>query len=214
MLKIQNIKREIISGAIVSIVLFFGQSIGLYLWQALLKFSINTYSGFIDGIYLNAALGQRNWIDFLSFSLLVYIIIYSLLKKSLKINEMINDIKIERQEKSEIKKRENQILKNYKAKAFLERHIQKFKFIVILMNITICFLSTTILFIIFIDLQLNTSFNQQINTLSPYIDEQKEELFKSKWALMKDRKDYEVIIKHLEKTASENNIKLPNLLVK
>ncbi|MFQ6599305.1 hypothetical protein [Flavobacterium sp. C3NV] len=214
MLKIQNIKREIISGAIVSIVLFFGQSIGLYLWQALLKFSINTYSGFIDGIYLNAALGQRNWIDFLSFSLLVYIIIYSLLKKSLKINEMINDIKIERQEKSEIKKRENQILKNYKAKAFLERHIQKFKFIVILMNITICFLSTTILFIIFIDLQLNTSFNQQINTLSPYIDEQKEELFKSKWALMKDRKDYEVIIKDLEKTASENNIKLPNLLVK
>jgi hypothetical protein len=58
-------------------------------------------------------------------------------------------------------------------------------------------------------LQLNTSFNQKLNALSPYIDEAQKEILVSKWALMKSKKDYLEIKSIMEDEAKKNNIELP-----
>ncbi|UOU98036.1 hypothetical protein MUU74_16265 [Chryseobacterium daecheongense] len=63
------------------------------------------------------------------------------------------------------------------------------------------------------DLNLNTSFNQRLNVLKPYIDSDQEELLISKWALMKNRNDFNKINKEMEDLAKKNKVILPENLI-
>ena len=53
--------------------------------------------------------------------------------------------------------------------------------------------------------QAEATFNRQINALLPYISIQQEREFKSKWATMNSRSDYENIMESLDKIAREKN---------
>jgi len=71
-----------------------------------------------------------------------------------------------------------------------------------------------LLFFVYYDLQLNTSFKQRITVLSPHISEQQEKELRAQWASMKSRKDYENINRALEDAAKNKEVKLPKLLLK
>ena len=66
-----------------------------------------------------------------------------------------------------------------------------------------------ITFIAFVDLQLNTSFEQRLNAIGPYITIDEEKQLRSNWALMKSRSDYEKIKNKLEAKANMASINLP-----
>lgn len=58
-------------------------------------------------------------------------------------------------------------------------------------------------------IRLNTSFQQRITILSPYISQSEAEMVKSKWASMQSVSDYELINKLLTDYANKHKVKLP-----
>lgn len=78
-----------------------------------------------------------------------------------------------------------------------------------------CLASLTILIVIylmagnFIELQLNTSFNQRLSVLSAKITDQQVKDLRAAWALMENRSDYEKLTTEMNSLAQEHHIKLP-----
>ena len=62
------------------------------------------------------------------------------------------------------------------------------------------------------NLQLNTSFEQRLDILSPFISDSDEEVFRSSWGLMNTREDYINIFDDFKLISGENNIVLPDSL--
>jgi hypothetical protein len=67
---------------------------------------------------------------------------------------------------------------------------------------------------VFVDLQLNTSFQQRTTVLSPIISDVKFKELRAEWALMKNRNDYLKINKEMDDIAKNNGISLPEPLLK
>ena len=80
----------------------------------------------------------------------------------------------------------------------------------------IMFLFTLICFSVsvFADLQLNTSFQQRLNALSPEISDFEYKNLKADWALMESPEDHKNIVLKMEEFAQKHKIKLPDLLIK
>lgn len=67
-------------------------------------------------------------------------------------------------------------------------------------------------FYVYTDIQMNTSFEQRMNAIRPYITEQDYLLMRSRWALMETRQDYDAIHNFIQKKAKAANIKMPRQL--
>ena len=65
----------------------------------------------------------------------------------------------------------------------------------------------------FVDLQLNTSFEQRLTVLNPAISEQEEEGLRATWASMRDRQDYLDLKGQMDRMAALNEIELPEPLL-
>lgn len=167
---------------------------------------------------MNAALGQRNWIDFLIWTAIVFSVFIYLFNLSMKTKSFLKHL----EEKERIKNLNEQELSEYLAnrKNKLENIINKnTKFITfftrhnwILLILTIFFMLMT-LFSSYTDLQLNTSFNQRLNAISPYINDHEIKILKSKWALMKSKQDFINLNSYLENLAKREEIILPENLL-
>ena len=66
---------------------------------------------------------------------------------------------------------------------------------------------------LFVELQLNTSFEQRLTVLAPHLPDQQMKEIRASWATMKTRHDYESINEGLEQLADENGVELPRLLL-
>jgi hypothetical protein len=62
--------------------------------------------------------------------------------------------------------------------------------------------------------QLNTSFDQRLTAISPYIDNLTEKKIKSEWALMKTADDFQVIDNQITSIGIKEKIELPPNLLK
>ncbi len=82
-----------------------------------------------------------------------------------------------------------------------------------IINILIIMTAIHLIFSAYADLQLNTSFNQRLNVLAPYIEEHDVKVLKSKWALMQNRADFEEINNYMETLAINKEIVLPKKLL-
>lgn len=187
-----TIKREIyISVVATIIVIMLIEPIIKWVWENLIWVSNTSFRFLTNQIYENASLGHRNYLDVL----ILFIIISSFL-----------GIVSGRYLYTTIKKKP--ILGKKKLSPKL------IKFINIFINIigitSIIFISTTI----FIDLQLNTSFQQRLTVLAPEISNHEHLDLLASWAKMQNRVDYEAIISRMEDLAQQNNIILPKLLLK
>ncbi len=216
----KNFKKNIVVNIFASIIVFiFIEPLFSLLWKFVLWISTNSYSSYIDSVYENAALGPRNWLDFLWFALLIVILILyssslvsklSTTLKKLKYEESLERIANEG-EKENLKKRYESVEKKIN---FITKHSSR---IIISMRIALVFgflVGFLNIFSAYADLQLNTSFTQRLKTIAPYIDEQKEEELNAKWSIMKSRKDFELIDYEVESIAANNKIKLPKKLLK
>ena len=160
-------KKSIVISLVASAVfLVFIQPIMLFIWEVLKKFSSATFDGLINGMYRNAALGQRNWIDFilLTISLTIGMSFFLIVMFNLKMK--VNDI----QEERKLKDLTNDDAKEqlFATKIALENKIAKPEKKLILLYksywpsiILSAMCGLQILFSSYTDLQLNTSFNQR-----------------------------------------------------
>jgi hypothetical protein len=218
-LKDKEAKKSIIVSVIASMVfLVFIQPIMTFIWDILKRISLSTSDWLTNGMYKNAALGQRNWIDFILLTAIVLIAaIYVsrvFLKVTLLAKKESSNAKLKLMEmteavahlKSEKTKNKNNVLKMHNVLTLVAR----FNWLMIpLFVIPILYLT----FNAYADLQLNTSFNQRLNVLAPYIDDHDIKLLRSKWASMENRKDFDYVNQYMEKLASEKKVVLPKKLL-
>lgn len=81
-------------------------------------------------------------------------------------------------------------------------------------SFAIAFLYTTnhcgrLMFLAYVDLQLNASFSQRLDALGPHIEQLDERRLKSEWALMRSREDYDRINQHIDQLAIAAKVTVP-----
>lgn len=242
MFKDKSIRTGVISSIIASaIFLAFFQPILQFVWRILTVISYKTYAGYTDSIYRNAALGQRNWLDLIMLTWLYSIIILIAVGAAIKgwsywnekpdneekfLNEILNVVNLKSSISSNNQSEEVKIIKEQidsivQSKqeeinleiAKLNNQIKVIYILQLLVSIClmVCLLSS--IFSAYCDLQLNTSFNQRVTVLSPYIKDEEIKILKSEWALMKNRSDFEKIDKEVESLAIQYKISLPPKLL-
>lgn len=188
-----NMKRSVTISVISSVcVLVFIKPILNFLWKVISWGSVNFYKGFINSVYKNAALGQRDWVSAILFFLFVAIVIgfsigfltFPLIRKLIRIKEVKGE------------------------------HVFRI-LITIYCVFLIMFLFALICMVVsvYVDLQLNTSFQQRLNALSPKISDFEYKNLKADWALMESQEDHKSIVLKMEEFAQKHKIKLPDLLI-
>jgi len=81
--------------------------------------------------------------------------------------------------------------------------------ILLILTTTIFITSIYYMFDLTVNLKLNTSFQQKMTILAPYMSDLEEEHLRGKWASMKNRGDYRIICDTIDQCAHKNDIKLP-----
>lgn len=194
MLNDATLRKSIIASIIASLfVIIFIKPILDSIWHLVSWLGAYFYEGFSNAVYRNAALGQRDWVAVISLELFVSVIcgtIFGFVLVSFIAGH--SDSKIV----EAIKKKRKSL-----------------RMLIIPMAIIMLFTSIMILVSVRTDLQLNTSFNQRLNVLSPHITELRYKELVSDWALMQNRQNYEKIVEEMEKIALKNQIQLPKLLI-
>lgn len=199
-----------------SIFLLFLRPILEFLWSILVKFSSYSYSFLIDSAYKNAALGQRNWLDFVIFTLvfmgIIAIAIISMFNYNYEQSILTLQTKVyeEQDEQKKISLEKEFFKKKFKT-IIPKKYPSIIRYIVIF---CICFCGLSLIFSAYVDMQLNTEFNQRLNVISPYITDSQTKLLKSKWAQMETRKDFELIDEQIKLFAQQYEIILPKQLLR
>jgi hypothetical protein len=221
MFKDKSIRKGILASIIASIVfVVILEPLMKLFWKFLNTTSTKVYSSYLDSLYKNAAQGHRNYIDFIILTCIIAALIGILFLSSNRLIRLIKRIK-EDDEILNIRDDNERLklinIKKEKVRNSIEAVKKKYVFIRI-SSISIITIGTLVfsisLFRMYADIQLNTSFNQRLNVIAPYIEDSQTKELMSKWALMKTKNDYKEIHRFIEKTATENNIDLPKLLLK
>ena len=190
----------VVSSIVAGVIL---QPIGAWLLRLLLSSSGNFYQSYVDALYSNAALGQRDWIDAL-FVIIGFIFLSSTAIALAIVRFVLNDIDPDDAHFS-IDKVPSPIRQMIEP-----NRITKGIFILMFFVAWLQILSTTVR--VFTDLQLNTSFEQRLTVLAPHIDDHEEEVIRANWAMMDSRSDYVDLNLLLETRAKEYLIELPEPL--
>jgi len=201
----KNIMVSVTASLIASIVFFlFFQPLLEGLPEKSASFITNIYNGYEEVIYGNASLGMRNYVGTIVYRNLLMIIwpIY--------IGVAVGAVSVRFMRKSDHK---TIIAAHNKIQNMADKSRSNLLSIILFFWFAVTLLSMSYYAIVFYaDTQMNTSFNHRLMILKPHIDLQDEEELTAKWALMKNRNDYDAINKNLENYAKRNNIILPKKL--
>ena len=215
--KDKTIKKGVIAGIIASIIfMVILEPLMKLIWSFLINTSSSIYTSYFNSIFKNAALGHRNHVDFMTYAILTIIFIgvmtffylktYFYMKTSRYDNSITQD-KTKEQIENEVAKIASKITK-------LNNRMK----IIFVVGAVCCFIFSCIsfsnLFKEYSNLQLNTSFNQKINAISPYINDNEQKVIISKWALMNSKNDYLEIKRNIDNIAKMNHFQLPEELIK
>ncbi|MBT3671026.1 MAG: hypothetical protein HON98_03885 [Chloroflexi bacterium] len=195
-LTINDIKKEIIIAFIVIILI---QPITKFIWNFILAIGGSVFNYLIDSIYRNAAYGQRP----VDSAILVLVLM------AISISQVFPRT-IFRRNKSSSQDKEHENIETATVETIL-RFAKKNIFPVLIRTIYIfCIIYISLMTLS--NLQLNTSFEQRLDILSPFISDSDEEVFRSSWGLMNTREDYINIFDDFKLISGENNIVLPDSL--
>lgn len=212
-----SIARSLIAA---SIFLIFLKPLYEIIWTLIVGVSNKIFQSYTDAIYTHAAKAMSNEQTYLVLILLVCGICFSAIFISILLLKRLRRIsimeKIIKEKNPEHKKKLHSELSRVNA-PILSKAIEKpfylklFIYCYIFLN---ALLFSDIAFRHYSYMQLNTSFNQRLNAVSPYVSDVDMKKFKSKWALMKTRTDFLSISNEFEQIAKQNNIELPENLLK
>lgn len=192
-----------ILASIVASIIFISliQPVMTYSWELISSTGNQYLNTFVDKLYKNAALGQRDWIIATFATAGVYIPIIITFSKSVS-NRLFDHIHRSRfDENGEIKEGSSQTA------------LFKLRLIKIASLVTSAFCATLIASYIYTDMQLNVSFNQRVAVLTPHITDLEYKQYRAEWASMKSKHDYQQLNNRLQKQADDLGIKLPEPLL-
>ncbi|MBW2741964.1 MAG: hypothetical protein JRE64_24670 [Deltaproteobacteria bacterium] len=189
MLKDPMMRKSVFAGVIAAIlVIVFVQPVLGYIGQFLVWLGEIFYEGLSNSFYKEAARGLREKYSFILFILFIGIGVYLIMKSAARSLSPSNS----------------------KAEKLSQRKSNKiflFPLIVLLLIEVVYVLSMN-----FAGYQMNTSFIQRMRVIRPLVEDKQYFEIKAKWAMMKNKEDYDTIKRKIEEIAKNNNIVLPELL--
>ncbi|MCA0328056.1 MAG: hypothetical protein LCH89_21010 [Proteobacteria bacterium] len=182
----RELKIGIIGGVISSVlvIIFIQPLLGL-VWSAALAFGESVQAGYVDRIYRNAAVGERNMVGHLSLLGVTLLLIF--VPALLLFPDM---------EKRSSGSR-------------LPFPLLRAVIAVVSMLVPPLFLIVASLFIGVS--QINASFSQRLAVLAPTITDQEMKEWRARWAKMQSQKDYRELVEAMERRSTELRIDLPKV---
>jgi len=187
----RELKIGIAGGLISSIlVIIFIQPILSGVWNVVISFGESIQAGYVDRIYRNAALGERNLVGHLSFLLLA--VVLNFVATSFLVEEIARHSKTDRHET-----------------------LNKLSRIFFLGIGTLSLLAGAALTIAFSIssgvVEISASFNQRLTVMAPVINDLEYKQFRAQWAKMQGQKDYRTIVASMDKRANDLKVELPKV---
>ena len=215
--KNHEVKNGIVSGIIAStIFLIIITPIFKGLWSLFLSISNQTLNNYLDNIFKKAAQGSTDSLLYTIFGMILSIYILSLIFifnfNPSNRRDQKSKIKPVDTQKPLVKGIEELAIEKYKAKKkikLLEFLIKVLKLVRLLIILYSIFYILSLIFSVTSNYVMNKEFQQRLNILLPYINDQEEEELKSEWAAMQNQDDYLIIINDMNQFAAKNNLKLP-----
>lgn len=224
MWKDKSIRKGVLASVIASvIVIIFINPLLDLIWKMISDGGNWIYKSYVDSIYQNASLGNRNWLDVIFYLHLLSIFVggltiatFGIIRKRKELSKKMKEVEDKINGKND---KDEEITKEQLIERFqkLKTSFSKTKngFITLYIGLaSLLIISVLSYFRVYSDLQLNSTFNQRIKIVAPHIGEQKEEELIALWTSMKTRNDYETIINEFETIAKKSKIKLPEPLMK
>lgn len=163
-------------------------------WDFLSSTGNAVLNGFVDRLYENAALGNRNWV-IAGFAILLLYLPFS--------NALVVGIA------------RPFITKVVQRKDRESRHKTVALLVTSLVGLSVfgLIIATPAAAYIYTDLQLNASFNQRLLVLTPHLSDQQVKALLASWASMSSKNDYLKIKHEMDQLASQAKVRLPNPLL-
>jgi hypothetical protein len=188
----KSLKTAIISGVIATlIVTIFIQPILGFVWNAFMAIVGTIHQGYVDRIYRNAALGERNSVGEATFIILMLFILGSIFSNFLYV-----------------------VGEAATSPSFLRRTFSAgnraridsgFEMLIVLLSFVLLVtfsLSTGIT-------EISASFTQRLTVLAPAISDGEYKTLKARWANMRTKADYDALVAAMDKRAAELSVPLP-----
>lgn len=192
-------RTSVIAGVISSLLfVLLVQPLVIWSWNRISPIVSSVYSGYVDSIYKSAALGHRHWVSVIIYSLMNGLIVGIMAGLITAIVTPKSWWRIDKSSKTP---------RRLKTRRFLRLGLYVSFFLMIVSS----FMSVSRAYI---DLQLNTSFEQRLNILAPSISDQVEEEIRSQWASMLDRSDYDELNFEMDNYAKDLDQVLPEPVIK
>jgi hypothetical protein len=182
----QGIKIGIISGIVSSlIVIIFIQPILGFTWNVIIGISSQVHHGYVDRIYRNAAVGDRNVIGHLTA-------LYLFMSLPLAGTVFLLRAKVSVPPKLTAVNRS------------LDAILISTCVVTVILMLAAFALSVGIM-------EISSSFNQRLTVLAPAISDAEYKTFRARWANMRSEADYNAIVANMEARAKELGVTLPKL---
>ena len=182
----RELKIGILGGVVSSIlVIIFIQPILSILWSAVIDFGEYIQAGYVDRIYRNAAIGDRNIVGHLTLLLIVCFL--PLIAMGVLIGRS---------------------LARASAANALPRYMHIFLAGSLVLIASVAMLGSSISIGV---MDLNASFNQRLTIIAPAVGDRELKEWKAGWASMTSQHDYRSLVARLEKRAEELGITLPKM---
>ena len=168
------------------VVLIFIQPLLRLVWHAVVSIGGSVHQGYVDEIYRNAALGDRNLYGFLT---LLWLLEIPLLAATLLFSHKV-----------------------LSRMANAAKNVRRFVYFVGAATISVLFLFVLVsVALVAGTMDINASFTQRLTVLAPAITDAEYKTFKARWASMRGRADYDAIVAAMGKRAAELGITLPRV---
>ena len=190
---------SVLASVVATLLILSSQPALGWIWDIL----SHVFGSLLDSTYSNASFGKRDWVVAglvsgvmfsLSLTLIFVPVVIMLTRKLLLGSSGTSDAKTRRE--------------------ILITKIRKSKTVAVIYGVIFGFIGLHFALSVYVDIQLNASFDRQLAALNPHIDDQQEEEFRAKWALMDTRNDYIAILAALESAARDLDVRLPEPLIR
>jgi hypothetical protein len=186
----KELKIGIIGGLITwLLVTIFFEPVSRFLWRAFMTIAGSLHQGYVDGIYRNAAVGERNLVGELTFSILVVFVLASIL--------------FYWSERASVGPASSSLELAIKRVARVSDLV--FTFALMLLCVTAMVASSVSSGV----KEISASFTQRLTVLAPAISDAEYKTLKARWASMKGKADYDALVAAMDKRASEVGVTLP-----
>jgi signal transduction histidine kinase len=186
------IKLGLLANAVFFVLVFLVPRIVGLVWNLVLTVGGFVHKGYVDSIYRNAALDERNLIG---QHMALFVLILAPVYLSMYLRRKRIEARLARS---------NEL-----------SHFDKIERIILTSAFATAVPIYLMLFVIFVvslgTAQIAASFNQRLSVLAPAISDAEYKALKARWASMNGKADYDALVSAMDKRSAELGVKLPEV---